>query len=137
MKYMAIDYGMRRIGIAVSDPLGIIARPVCTIDRKVEDTFPRIQEIISQEEPEKLVFGLPLDHDDQETEMCAAVRSFVAKLYDKLSLTQPYAYQDESLSSVTTHRLLKKQGTRKQRRNKKNIDKIAACIFLEEFLSEL
>ncbi|MGM0443015.1 MAG: Holliday junction resolvase RuvX [Fibrobacterota bacterium] len=134
MKYLSIDYGLRRIGVAVSDPLGIIARPLTTIDRKYEDTFERFRTILAEEEPDALIFGLPLDADDRETEMCTKVRSFADRFYDKLTPDIPCEFYDESYSSVTTQEIMLKTSTRKKRRNKKNIDRIAAAVFLEEYL---
>jgi putative Holliday junction resolvase len=138
MKYLSIDYGMRRIGIAASDPLGIIVRPVYTIDRKHEDTFSVLSSLISEEKPEKIIFGLPLDYNNEETSMCAKVRRFADRMYTELSLDSiPFEFHDEALSSVKSRPVLQANYSRKKRKNKKNIDKIAACIFLEEYLREL
>lgn len=134
MKLLGIDYGLRRIGVSASDPLGIVVRAVKTIDRKTEKTMDELRLIIEEEKPEKIVFGLPLDHNDEETEMCQKVRNFANRLYSELKLELPHDFQDESYSSVRTHSLLRQTAKKKKRSQKKTVDKIAACIILEDYI---
>ncbi len=137
MKFLAIDYGQRRIGIAASDPTGTVVRGVTTIDRKVcENLNKTLQTILEEERPEKLIVGLPLDHNDEETDMCKEIRKFIIKLTEKLSITIPVDFQDESFSSVRTQQLMIKSSSRKKRSKKGNIDRIAACIILEDYIRE-
>ena len=137
MKILAIDFGQRRIGIAVSDPTGSIARGVTTIDRKVTPQYlPSLKQVLDTEKPEKIVFGLPLGPDDEETDTCKAIRRFQARIYEKLSLTIPFHFQDESYSSVRTHTLMRATSSRKKRAQKGNIDRIAACIILQDYINE-
>jgi len=135
MKFLAIDFGQRRIGIAVSDPTGTIARGVTTIDRKVTPQYlPHLKEIIEQEAPDKIIFGLPLGPDDEETDTCRAIRRFQQRIYQKLNLTIPFDFQDESYSSVRTHTIMRSTASRKKRAQKGNIDRIAACVILQDYL---
>lgn len=136
MKLLGIDYGLRRIGVSASDPLGIIVRAVKTIDRKHEKTMVELQKIIEEESPEKIIFGLPLGPDDEETEMCEKVRNFIDRMYKELSLSLPHDFQDESYSSVRTQKILIQTKSKKKRSQKKSIDKIAACVILEDYIRE-
>ena len=137
MKFLAIDFGQRRIGVAVSDPTGTIARGVTTIDRKVTPQYlPTLGALIETEAPDEIIFGLPLGHDDEETDTCKAVRRFQVRIYEKLSLTIPFHFQDESYSSVRTHAIMRQTSTKKKRAQKGNIDRIAACVILQDYINE-
>jgi putative Holliday junction resolvase len=137
VKFLGIDFGMRRIGVSASDPTGTLVRGVTTIDRKVTPRYiDELLKIIISENPEKLIFGLPLGHDDEESEMCKRVRKFSIKLLDKLETSLPHDFQDESYSSVRTQKLMQQNSTKKKRKNKGNVDRIAACIILEDYIRE-
>jgi putative Holliday junction resolvase len=135
MKFFCIDYGRRRVGIAVSDPMGMLARSKTMIDRNAEsDYLSRIVFFIEEENPDELVVGLPLDIDDNETEMSREVRRFVEELKLKLKKEIPINFQDESYSSVKSNSILLQTKSRKKRQKKQEVDKVAACIILQEFL---
>lgn len=136
MKFFCIDYGRRRVGIAVSDPTGMLARSKTMIDRNIEsDYLSKIVFFIHDENPDELVVGLPLDIDDNETEMSREVRKFVEELKLKLLPKNiPINFQDESFSSVKSNSILLQTKNRKKRQNKQSVDKIAACVILQEFL---
>ena len=137
MKYLCFDFGTRRIGIAASDPSGTLVRPVTTIDRKVTPKYiDEIKRILDEENPQKIIFGLPLGPDAEETPMCKKVRTFVSKIYDSLNLETPYDFQDESFSSVRTQAIMLKSSSKKRRKEKPTIDKVAACVILEDYLRE-
>ncbi len=137
MKLLGIDFGLRRIGISASDPSGTFVRGVTTIDRKVTPKYIyEILKVIDEENPEKLIFGLPLGHDDEETEMCKNVRNFSKKLLAKLPSELPHFFQDESYSSVRTQNIMKRTSSKKKRKNKGNVDRIAACVILEDYIRE-
>lgn len=137
MKYICFDFGTRRIGIAASDPTGSVVRPVTTIDRKVTPKYiDEIKKVLNEEVPEKLIFGLPLGPYGEDTEMCTKVRAFVKKIYETLELDLPHDFMDESFSSVRTQNVMIKSSSKKRRREKKTIDRIAACIILEDYLRE-
>lgn len=137
MKYLCFDFGTRRIGVAVSDPTGTITRPLTTIDRKVTPKYiDEIKKILDTECPEKIIFGLPLGPDGDETEMTKKVRKFVDKLYSTLNLETPYDFMDESFSSVRTHSIMLKSSSKKRRKDKATIDRIAASLILEDYIRE-
>jgi putative holliday junction resolvase len=134
MKLLSLDYGRRRIGFAVTDETATIVRGLTTIDRKQsDDIFKEIVTIISEEKPELLIVGLPLDHNDNETQMTLEIRSFVDKLKQFISI--PVEFSDESFSSVEATSVMMTR-KKKDRRQKTTIDRIAACLILERYLRD-
>jgi len=133
MKLLGIDYGRRRIGVAATDVTGEYIRGCATIDRKkCPDPISALTEVIAAESPDALVFGIPLGPNDEETAMSREIRTFAGELTDAAQLTIPVHFIDESFSSVKAQQILRFQ-KKKQRRNKQNIDRIAACSILESF----
>jgi putative Holliday junction resolvase len=134
MKLIGIDYGRRRIGCAITDDTGTHVRGLPTIDRKKHpQTLLPIMEIVARERPVGIVVGLPLDSDEGETAMSAEVRAFVERLQKKVAL--PIYFVDESMSSKEAASLLRFR-KKKDRRNRESVDRIAACIILENYLRE-
>jgi len=132
MRIMALDVGKRRIGIAVTDLLQITARPHSTIPRN-RQAPEQILSLIQELEVGKLLVGLPLHLSGSEGEQAADVRKFVATLTDVLNI--PVEFKDERLTSVEAEqRLWDKRGD--WRHKKKQIDAVAACIMLEDYLRE-
>jgi putative Holliday junction resolvase len=131
MKLFGIDYGRRRIGVAVTDENGEYIRGLPTIDRiKTSDYFGALRSLIANECPERIVIGLPLDIDGDETVMSTEIRAFASELGKSISV--PVLFVDESLSSIEASALMRLR-KKKDRRNKEAIDRIAACIILESF----
>jgi putative Holliday junction resolvase len=132
MKIMGIDYGMRRIGVAVSDSAGISVRGLTTIDRhKHPDPAQKICALIAAEQPEKLIFGLPLTIDEQETAMSVRVREFAAHIGVLTPL--PIDFVDESYSSRAAAELLRYR-KKSVRRDKSQTDRVAACLIVNHYL---
>ncbi len=133
MKLLGIDYGRRRIGVAITDETGICIRGCPTIDRKkTSKPLTALIDVITKESPQALVFGLPLGPHDEETVMSREIRAFAGRLHDALAEKIPIHFVDESFSSVHSKQhlhLLKK----KKRRDKQLVDKLAACAILESF----
>ncbi|MDG5814934.1 Holliday junction resolvase RuvX [Chitinispirillales bacterium ANBcel5] len=135
MKLLGIDYGRRRIGLAVTDDDGYCIRGLDVIDRKkTSDSIEKLLHIICAQKPQTIVFGLPLDVEDKETVMSREVREFASEVQKRSAL--PIEFIDESLSSrrATEFLSLKKK---KQRRDKAMVDKIAACLILERYREEV
>ena len=133
MKLLGIDYGRRRIGIAATDVTGEFIRGCETIDRKkCSDPISALTNVIAEESPGALVFGIPLGPKDEETAMSREIHVFAGQLTDAAQLTIPVHFIDESFSSTHAQEILRFQ-KKKQRRNKHNIDRIAACSILESF----
>lgn len=134
MKLIGIDYGRRRIGLAISDETGTCVRGLQTIDRKKNpDPLVPLSAVIGSLNPQGLVVGLPLDSDDNETTMSLEARKFAAKLEKSLAI--PVYFIDESLTSKQAEGLLRFR-KKKVRRSKDAVDRIAACLILESFLTQ-
>ncbi len=131
MKLVGIDYGRRRIGIAVTDENGEYIRGLPTIDRdRIPDFTSALCALIAAEQPSLLVIGLPLDINGDETVMSKEIRAFAAEL--KTASSVPVGFVDESLSSIEAAQILRFR-KKKDRRNKEAVDRIAACLILESY----
>ena len=99
MKVLALDYGSARTGVAVSDPTGVVARPVCTVRRVTElQGFDELLAVIRAEQPEKVVVGLPLTLKGERGLQAAETDEFVTKL--RAAIEQPVELFDERFTSV-------------------------------------
>lgn len=123
MKYLGIDYGEKRVGIAVSDDEGKIAFPRKTLAPK--EVIKEIKSLIKKESIAKVIVGLPQSLANKETGQTGAVRKFAEKLH--LSITIPVEFENE----VFTTRMARDTGT-----EKKNADAAAAAIILQSFLDK-
>jgi putative pre-16S rRNA nuclease len=132
MRILGLDVGKRRIGIAITDPLAITARPHSTIERNKEAPE-KIATLVREMEVGKIVVGLPLHLSGVEGPQTEDVRKFVAKLQPHVAV--PLEYKDERLTTVEAeHRLSDRRVD--WRKRKKQIDAVAASILLEEYLKE-
>ena len=134
-RVLALDYGTRRIGIAVSDPTGTLATPVTTLSRRIGKRPPitRILELASDHAAEAFVVGLPLDGDGSETEWSTEVRAFGRRLGMRSGM--PVHFADERYSSVEAEARIRSIGLRrKAKEDKARIDAGAAAIFLQDWL---
>jgi putative holliday junction resolvase len=148
-RYMALDVGEARIGVAISDFTGFLASPYTTIhvSRSEAQTFEEIQRLITETEAEALVVGLPISLDGQLHAQGKRVQAFAERL--KPYITIPLTFWDERLSTVEATRLLTerdqdeggrrrhggKGGQRAKRRHKRQeIDALAATVILQEYL---
>jgi putative Holliday junction resolvase len=132
-RIMAIDYGLKRTGIAVTDPLKIIASPLTTVP--TAELLDYVKQYCSTEPVEAFVVGLPLHHDGNPTHISAQVDQFAAKLAEVFQ--RPVHRQDERFTSVEAKRIILNSGIKKQkRRDKALVDKIAAAVILDQFMME-
>lgn len=130
-----MDYGARRVGVAVSDPTGTLATPVETLVRRTGKRPPlRALEALAREHGvEALVMGLPLTLAGAEDTWCAEVRTVGDELARRLAL--PIHYVDERLTSVRAERAIRGSGLPKGRREEKaRVDAAAAALILQAFL---
>lgn len=134
MRILALDVGKRRIGVAVSDPLGLTARPLSTVVRN-RQTPAQILNIVQELGIELLLIGLPLHLNGTEGDQAEDVRKFAAKLSDA-GFQVPIKFIDERLTSVEAEaRLSDRRGS--WRKKKSRIDAFAAALILEAYLNEL
>lgn len=132
---MGVDFGQRRIGVAVSDPSNTIAVPLETLTRRAGKRPPlaRLTEMAVEHDVGRLVVGLPLALDGSETDWCAEVRDMAAKLAERVDA--PVAFVDERLTSVRAERAVRGVGLRKTaREEKERVDAAAAQLILQAWL---
>ncbi|MCH5156974.1 MAG: Holliday junction resolvase RuvX [Clostridiales bacterium] len=132
-RVMALDVGDVRIGIAVSDLMGIIANPLETYTRKgnLDADARYIAELAKSKEVSLFVSGLPLGLNGQENEQTAKTREFIDKLQEVCDI--PVQYLDERFTTLSAERVLIEGNVRRENR-KKVIDKVAATIILQNYL---
>ena len=132
-RILGLDVGDRWLGLAASDPLGILASPLNIIERRGDDRkdIESISDIIKRLEVKRLVVGLPLSMDGSMSEQAEKVKGFVAKLSEYIDL--PVELRDERLSTVTAQRLLRERDPKKSRGRD---DAAAAAIILQGYLDE-
>ena len=132
MRIMAIDFGTKRTGIAVTDPLQIIATGLTTVETQNIMTF--LKDYFSKEQVELVIVGEPKNLDDSDTHATVYVREFIRRL-KKLFPTMPVATVDERFTSKMATRSMLEMGLKKKdRRNKSLVDEIAATMMLQEWL---
>ena len=135
MRILAIDHGSKRIGIAVSDELKMIAQPLEFILAKPFPAFlARLQELIRDKEVESILVGLPRNMDGSYGPAAQKVQEFVVALKGVLSV--PIKTWDERLTSAQANRLLIQGNVRRDKRKEK-VDKMAAAILLQSYLDSL
>ena len=132
-RLMCIDYGEVRIGIAVSDPLQIISRPFSVIFNNAETVFIELNGIIKTENVSKIILGLPLNREGEDTEKTRQVRKFAELLKAEISI--PLEFWDESYSTVEANNALKQMGY-DSKKSRTVVDKVAASIILQDYLDQ-
>jgi len=132
-RILAIDYGKKRTGIAVTDPLKIIASALTTVESP--SIFRFLEEYLKKESVEMILIGDPRNLDDSPTDLTADVARIVGLLKKKFP-TVPVRTVDERYSSVMASRAMVEMGMKKsQRRKKGQTDQIAAALMLQEWLA--
>ena len=135
MRYLAIDYGLKRVGLAICDTGETIVSPLRLL--KVDPSRPQrlieqLERIITEHRVEAVVVGLPLNMDDSEGPQAKLTRRFAKQL--NKAVDKPVLFQDERLSSEAADGMLAESGlSRKKRREKR--DMLAACEILNDFLN--
>jgi putative Holliday junction resolvase len=134
-RILAIDYGGKRTGLAVTDPLQIIATGLETIESR--ELIPWLKKYLSQEEVELIIIGLPKNWDESDTHGTPLVEAAIKKIQKEFPNT-PLKTVDERYSSKMAKDAMLEMGMKKKdRRIKANVDVIAATIILQEYLSQL
>ena len=127
-----LDIGDKRIGIAVSDGLGMTAQPVGVVQRvSVKRDIEAVRSLLAPFELERLVAGLPLQMDGREGQQSTRTRAFADALGKAMGLE--VVYQDERMTSVQSERILIESGVRRDKR-RTVIDKLAATLILQAYL---
>jgi putative Holliday junction resolvase len=132
--YLGIDYGTRRIGIAKSDPTGLIASALTTIEvTDIRNAIEKISAIIKEHQPFGLVIGYPLSLSGKKSGKCRQLDLFVEQL--RKIYNGPIQRVDERLSTAEAQRVIHAHG-KKVGQDKKRLDRLAAVIILQRFLDE-
>jgi putative Holliday junction resolvase len=133
-RVLAIDYGAKRCGIAVTDPGRIIASPLETVDAKQLRNF--IKDYISREQVDVIVFGLPVDLQGRDTHATQLVRQEV-EVFIRQFPGQSISTIDERFTSKMAADALIAGGMKKKKRQQKgNVDKVSAAIILQSYLEQ-
>ena len=134
MRVMGIDYGDARVGVAVSDLLGITAQGVGTIKNKgLNGLVTDLKKLIDEYKPETVVIGLPRNMDGTEGFRADATYEFANRLKEACKV--PVEYMDERLTTMGAARFLNTTNTRGKKR-KDVIDTVSACLILESWLAK-
>ena len=132
---MAIDYGEKRTGLAVTDILKIAAHPLETV--KTRELQDYLKEYVRKEEVETFVIGWPTHADGHDLPVGKKIRKFAEWVRNQFPDT-PVHFQDENYSSSRAREILIQTGVgKKKRREKERVDKIAAVLILQEFLGHI
>ena len=134
-RILAIDYGRKRTGLAVTDVLRITANPLLTIE--TGQLMSWLTDYFAHEPVDEVVIGHPTQMNGQESESMNYIRPFMG-VFKKTFPTIPITMYDERFTSVLAHRAMIDGGLKKKaRQDKAVVDKIAACIILEGYLDSL
>ena len=131
-RILSIDYGQKRTGLAVTDPLQIIAGGLATVS--TSSLFDWLKAYVSKEAVERIVIGEPRQPNGQPSENLARVQQFVNR-WRKAMPEIPIEYYDERFTSVFAHQAMLEGGLKKKaRQDKALVDEISATIILEDYL---
>ncbi|AGB29010.1 RNAse H-fold protein YqgF [Prevotella dentalis DSM 3688] len=133
-RILSIDYGKKRTGLAVTDPLQLIANGLTTVETK--DLFDFLSQYVVREEVEQIVIGKPMQTSGQPSENLARVENFVGR-WRNAHPAIPIDYYDERFTSVLAHRAMIEGGVKKKarRENKGLVDEISATIILQDYMN--
>jgi len=131
---LGLDIGDKRVGVALSDPHGVLASPLTIIHRQDEAAdFEAIVNIINQHQVGQIVVGLPRSMDGTLGKQAEKVEAFIGRLISHIEI--PLKFRDERLSTVSARRLMREAGIRK-RKVKVHDDSAAAAVILQGYLDE-
>jgi putative Holliday junction resolvase len=131
-RILAIDYGLKRTGLAVTDPLRIIATALETVETSQLISF--LKKYFEKEQVDEAVIGMPKQMNNEDSQIAPHVRTFVEQFKSNFP-NKPIFLADERFTSVLAHRAMIDGGMKKKdRRVKGNVDKISATLILQNYL---
>jgi len=134
-RILAIDFGTKRMGLAVSDALGMTAQGLPTLQRtRIADDLDHLRSLVEEYAVERVLVGKPIGHSGGETAMSQLVVEFAEKLRRRLPC--PVELRDERLTSVEANRTLREAGLSIQKRQRA-VDRVAAVLILQSYLDYL
>lgn len=133
MKTLCLDLGAKRVGVAISDSMGITAQALATLKRENDAAMVQaVKDIVREEKVSELIIGLPLNMDGSRGPQAENAASFANYLSERISV--PVKLWDERMSTLEVERVMIKAGTSRQKRKKK-IDQLAAQVILQSYLN--
>ncbi len=134
MKLLGIDYGKKRIGLAVGNIITLTSTPIETYTRtkKIEEDVQHLKNLIEEYEITKIVIGLPLNMDGTKSKTTRQVQSFAAII--RKSVEIPLEFYDERLTSFEADEKLKEFENRSYKIRKENLDSVSAMVLLEKYM---
>jgi len=131
---LGVDYGRRRIGLAISDEMGMTVRPLGTLTRtNRQNDLRRLRELVRKHGVRRIVVGHPLNLDGTASEMTAEAERFAARVEKHLGL--PVELMDERLSSWEAEQMLATRAKKNSRKRARTVDETAAAVILRDFLT--
>lgn len=134
-RILCIDYGKKRTGIAVTDPLKIIATALTTIETSTLNNF--LKKYFNEEEVELVLIGEPKNLDDSDTHATPLVNQFIQKFKKDFPLMKIEKIDERYSSKMAVRSMIEMGMKKKDRQKKENVDQIAAAIMLQEYLRSL
>ncbi len=134
-RILSIDYGKKRTGIAVTDPMRIIATALDTVPS--QELLKYLQAYLQKEQVSEFVIGLPKTLSNEDSENAARVRQFVEKLKITFPDKKIHMVDERFTSSIAKRAMIDGGMKKKDRREKGNVDKISAVIILQDFLASI
>lgn len=134
-RIIAIDFGLKRTGLAITDAANIIATPLETVDST--DLMKRIKELVLQNNVDTLVLGEPKNLDNSPTHITANVHLLKEALQNEVKDVRVVLYDERFTSKMALDSMIKGGASRKQRREKGNLDKVSAAIILQSYLDSI
>ena len=135
-KFIGLDVGDVRIGVAKCDPLGILATALEVIDRNVTDPIERIKEILDDERTRKIVVGIPKSLDGMKNLQAEKVEKFISEMKEKIERIEVIAV-DERYTTTEAEHYLKNYSKKNGKERRKVVDMVAASIILQKYLDTL
>ena len=135
-KFIGLDVGDVRIGVAKCDPLGILATALEVINRNVTDPIERIKEILSDEGTRKIVVGMPKSLDGTKNLQAEKVEKFISEMKEKIERIEVIAV-DERYTTTEAEHYLKNYSKKNGKERRKVVDMVAASIILQKYLDTL
>jgi putative Holliday junction resolvase len=131
-RVLALDYGKKRIGVAVSDPTRTLATGLPTLEhRGLDPLAAAVQRLVGEYGADEVLLGLPLEMDGTRGRRAQEVERFAAELRARLSV--PVTFWDERLSTVRAYRVLRESGVN-AKRGKERVDRLSAVLILQAYL---
>ena len=134
-RLMAIDYGTKRTGLAVTDPLQIIATGLETVS--TSDAVVYIKNYSAKEKIDAFIVGIPLHLNNMDAAIVPLIRQFIAKLKEQIPNVEVHEVDERFTSKIAQRSMIESGQNKKTRRNKSLLDKISATIILQSWLEQL